>query len=842
MIRAVLAVSLSLCCLVASPAVSQDLQASLQALLDGFQEEHGFPGATVALALPDGRVISAASGLSDLEARTPMTPETRMLAASIGKSFVAMTVLSLENDGVLSRSDPVTRYLGERDWFERVPNHETMTIGNLLRHAAGVPDHVHLDAFQAAIAERMSSGAAAFEPEEAVAFVLDADPLFEPGSGWAYTDTGYLLLGLVIEEASGQDYYDLVAERLLSQLNLTATARSDTTLLEGLAVGYVAEDNPFGLPVRTMDDAGSLVWDPGQEWTGGGLVSTSRDLAAWGHTLFTGAALDVPYLERLLDAIPVSPDAPSIQYGAGVAIYTETPRGPVYGHGGWIPGYVSSLRHYADHGVTVAFQINTDVGIADDSTDLVPSLEAVLADLAIGATATQLRTETLITNVRVVDVATGNVTPGQSVLIRDGLIADVGEEVSAPDATVLEANARYLIPGLWDSHVHIFSSPTEPDTALPLYLLNGITGIRDMGALWPIADQQDLQARIEAGEVLGPRLILSGAWVDAAPGSWPGMFLADSPDEAREVVDQIAGKGWAAVKSYSMLDEATYAALAEAADNAGLPLVGHIPERVALGTAIDAGQAGMEHFGRIPMACSTDEPRMLDDLRNVMAEGGDQAAVFGVMAARNAIILDTWDETQCNDVLARMAGAGLHVSPTLVVADFYLGNWPAADTPRMRMIPAAVRDAWGQPDFRLQAMTDEVRALAEDSIALDRRTFAMAHAAGVPILASSDASFANPYLFHGFSLLDELDIYVAAGLTPLEALYTATVAPPRFFSLADQDGTIAPGRRADLVLLDENPLEGLETLRTPQAVVAGGVVLDRAALDAMAERLFEAAN
>ncbi|GAA6202882.1 amidohydrolase family protein [Aquicoccus sp. SU-CL01552] len=106
----------------------------------------------------------------------------------------------------------------------------------------------------------------------------------------------------------------------------------------------------------------------------------------------------------------------------------------------------------------------------------------------------------------------------------------------------------------------------------------------------------------------------------------------------------------------------------------------------------------------------------------------------------------------------------------------------------------------------------------------------------------SDASFANPYLFHGFSLLDELDIYVAAGLTPREALYTATVAPAWFFELPDQNGTIAPGRRADLVLLNDNPLDGLETLRRPDAVVAGGVVLDCAALDAMAERLFEAAN
>ncbi|MEX5728632.1 hypothetical protein Ga0609869_001985 [Rhodovulum iodosum] len=465
-------------------------------------------------------------------------------------------------------------------------------------------------------------------------------------------------------------------------------------------------------------------------------------------------------------------------------------------------------------------------------------LFALALTLGIAAEA-QAQSEMLLSDVTIVDVIEGTLAPGQSVLIRDGLIAEVGPDISAASATRLDGAGRYLIPGLWDSHVHIFSSASEPDTALPLYLINGITGIRDMGALWPIAEQQALQARIESGEVLGPRLILAGAWVDASPGSWPGMFLADTPDEARSVVDRIAAEGWAAVKAYSMLDEASYLALAEAAHDVGLPFVGHIPERVALGTAIDAGQEGMEHFGRVAMACSTAEEAMLDELRAAMAEGAELDRVFEIMASRNRIILETWDETLCDAMLARMAEAGMHVSPTLVVADFYTGNWPAADAPRMRMIPAEVREAWGEPDFRLEAMTDEVRALAQDSIALDRRTFLMAHWAGVPILASSDASFANPYLFHGFSLLDELNLYVAIGLTPREALYTATVAPPRFFGLPDQDGTITPGRRADLVLLDANPLEGLATLRRPQMVVVGGQVLNRAALDGLEATLLE---
>jgi N-acyl-D-aspartate/D-glutamate deacylase len=448
--------------------------------------------------------------------------------------------------------------------------------------------------------------------------------------------------------------------------------------------------------------------------------------------------------------------------------------------------------------------------------------------------------DTLVTDVTVVDIETGTLAAGQSVLITGKRIAEIGTSLTAPAETVtLDGGGGYLIPGLWDSHVHIFSTSTEPDSALPLYLINGVTGVRDMGALWSIAEQQDLQARIEAAEVVGPRLVLSGAWVDASPGSWPGMFLADTPDTARSVVAQIASEGWAAVKAYSMLDEATYMALAEAADEAGLPLVGHIPERVALRTAIAAGQVGIDHFGRITMACATEEARMLADLQDTMAAGADRDAIFVVMAARNRIVLESWDEALCNLVLADLAKAGTHVSPTLVVAGFYVGDRPANDAPRVRMLPPDVRAAWSGPDFRLEAMTDEVRALAAQTIALDHRTFLMAHRAGVPILASTDASFANPWLFHGFSLLDELDLYVKIGLTPREALYTATVAPPRFFKLPDQDGTIAPGRRADLVLLDRNPLEDLATLRRPRAVIVAGRLLDRQALDQLEAKVLD---
>jgi D-alanyl-D-alanine carboxypeptidase len=360
-----------------------DLSADLAATLEDFRARYGFPGATAAIALPDGTVATAATGMADIEFGRGMTPDTPMLAASIGKTFVAATVLALESEGRLRQTDLLADHLDDRPWFGDLPNAESITIGHLLRHRAGLPDHVHLPEFQAAFS-RVATGEGTFSPEDLVGFVIGQEPLFRAGAGWAYSDTGYVLLGLVIEAATGRLYQEIVRERFLAPLALTGTFSSDRRNLPGLAVGYTGPGNPFGLPARTADADGRLLWDPAVEWTGGVLASTSQDLARWGHLLFGGEALADSYLDRMLEGTPVAPDDPNILYGAGVAIYADTPRGPVYGHGGWIPGYVSSLRHYADHGVTVAFQVNTDIGFLNGTTDLFPALEAGLAELAVG--------------------------------------------------------------------------------------------------------------------------------------------------------------------------------------------------------------------------------------------------------------------------------------------------------------------------------------------------------------------------------------------------------------------------------------------------------------------------
>ncbi len=379
-----LAVSVS--CLVACSqyALAQEapeLRGQVREMVASFQRDHDVPGITVAYVIGDAGVESVAVGEADVEAGIPMAPHSRMLAASIGKTIWGALVLALESEGKLQQSDPVSDYLGSLDWFSRVPNAATMTVGQLLTHSAGVPDHVHMEGAAGVLAAL--GEAENFDPAQMIGLVLDEAPLFEAGAGWSYSDTGYLLLGLVIEAASGQSVYELAQTRLLTPLGLTETSASDTPRLAGLAVGYTSADNPFGLPPRTTNPEGVLLWNPVIEWTGGGFVSTSADLARWGHALYSGAAFEGAYMDRLLASVPVDPDAPEVRYGSGTAIFQDTPFGMVLGHGGWVPGYVSSLRHYADHDVTVAFQINSDAWQKEGEADLVAALEAALAEFLI---------------------------------------------------------------------------------------------------------------------------------------------------------------------------------------------------------------------------------------------------------------------------------------------------------------------------------------------------------------------------------------------------------------------------------------------------------------------------
>jgi len=442
----------------------------------------------------------------------------------------------------------------------------------------------------------------------------------------------------------------------------------------------------------------------------------------------------------------------------------------------------------------------------------------------------------VLRNVTIVDVEHGRLTPQRDVAIVGDRIVGIqaGGTVQAPKrGRVLDGSGKFLMPGLWNFHVHVFSAPGEEDFALPLYILNGITGVRDAGALRTLPEQQRIAAAIERGERVGPRLVLAGALIDGPPGSWPDQMVAASPEEWRQRVRESKAAGWGFIKSYSLLSEPTYLAIADKARRQRLPLYGHIPESVRLETAVSAGHRSIEHFGRVTQACATEERALIAANAQALQTPEPLPALMAVMMGHNGRTLQSWDGERCAAVVHRLAAAGVAVMPSLMVSDFYLGKDPAPDDPRMRSVPAAVRAQWGQGDWRRQQIPSELLAQAPKSVALDWRTFKMAHDAGVTLLAGTDAAFANPFLFHGYTLHDELARYVEAGLTPQQALLTATVNPGRFLARRDLAGRVSIRQRADLVLRDGNPLEDIGAIRRIHAVVANGRLFDRAALDAL---------
>lgn len=355
------ALILSPACGVRTEAASDTLGARFQAELDTLAAEFHLPGATAAFILPDGRVGAAATGLADVERGLPMTPASRMLAASIGKTFVAATVLALAGEGALGLEDPIAGWLGGKPWFDRLPNGDATTIRHLLTHTSGIPDHVRSPEFARAWRAGREEGRP-LPPDTLVTFVLNQPPLFPPGEGWAYSDTGYILLGMIVEAASGERLYAQIERRFITPMGLSRTSPSDRRNLPGLAAGYTPSDNPFGLPAKTTAAPGVMAWDPSVEWAGGGLVSTSLDLAVWARALYEGRAMEVPYLGELLEGEPVDPGSDALRYGAAVAIREGGEWGPTLGHGGDIPGYVSSMRYYPDRGVAIVFQVNAQPG------------------------------------------------------------------------------------------------------------------------------------------------------------------------------------------------------------------------------------------------------------------------------------------------------------------------------------------------------------------------------------------------------------------------------------------------------------------------------------------------
>jgi imidazolonepropionase-like amidohydrolase len=429
----------------------------------------------------------------------------------------------------------------------------------------------------------------------------------------------------------------------------------------------------------------------------------------------------------------------------------------------------------------------------------------------------------VIHDVTVIDTTGGPSQSHRTVVVRNGLIEKISPATEGDgaeqSAVHVNAQGKFLIPGLWDMHVHmVFGDwfPRGKDVTLPLFVANGITGVRDMGGELDVLQQW--RKEIAAGTLLGPRIVMSGAMLDGPQPRFPSSIAIKTPQDGRRAVDDLKKRGADFIKLQSLIPRDAVFAIAEEARKQGISFVGHVPDSVRASEASNAGQKSFEHLIGIFEGSSPLEDEFL---KGKKTEGQ---------------FLSTYDPKRAAALFSLLARNHTWQCPTLVWERG--GNLiDETDFPhdaRAKYAPAFWKDVtWKR--FTEQIIhdfnTDDL-ATRKRFVAKELEVVKAMHDAGIPFLAGTDTP-PGVYIFPGFSLHEELQRFVAAGFTPMEALQTATLNPARFLSMDDRLGSIEKGKVADLVLLDANPLDDIRNTQSIAAVIVNGRYLPRGELDKM---------
>jgi imidazolonepropionase-like amidohydrolase len=435
-----------------------------------------------------------------------------------------------------------------------------------------------------------------------------------------------------------------------------------------------------------------------------------------------------------------------------------------------------------------------------------------------------------ITHVTVIDVTGAAPKADMTVTVRGGRIAEIKKSSrKIPKETqVVDGRGKFLIPGLWDMHVHTnFGDwlPGGKEIILPLFVANGITGVRDMGGdLHLLKEWRD---QIDSGTIVGPRMVISGPMIDGAPPHFPASVPVSTAAEGRRAVDDLKQGGADFIKVQSYIPRDAYFAVAEESKKQGMPFVGHVPDAIRASEASNAGQKSIEHYTGIFEGCSTIEDELLK----------------GPKGPRR--VVETYSEPKCAALIALLAKNGTWQVPTLI---WERGQWLIDDLD-LSQSPGAKYAAASLRNETYKTFTESImKELDTDPVAYRRQfvakelemTLAM-HRAGVPLMAGTDTA-AGVYVMPGFSLHQELELFVEAGLTPMEALQTATLNPAKFLGRMHDLGTVETGKLADLVLLDASPLDDIRNTQKISAVVLGGRYFSRADLDGILKDVEAAAR
>jgi tetratricopeptide (TPR) repeat protein len=433
-----------------------------------------------------------------------------------------------------------------------------------------------------------------------------------------------------------------------------------------------------------------------------------------------------------------------------------------------------------------------------------------------------------IAHVTVIDATGAPARPDTTVIVVGGRIAAIGKAGETPipkGARVVDGAGKFLIPGLWDMHVHL-----DFKESLPLFIANGVTGVRVM---WGEPQHHEWRTQIEAGTLLGPRMKIASPIVDGPKPYWPGSVSVANEAEARQAVAISKKYGADFIKVYQFLPRDLYLDIADEAKKEGIPFEGHLPVTVTAEEGSRAGQKSFEHLEGVLPAVSTRSAELFQaaqaDFAAIQTKGKFEG-LHDTPLGRE--MLETYSPEKAAALSQVFKANGTWQCPTLVLLHmFAYGDDPAflAD-PRLKYIPPRAKRDW-DPSKLEGNRTPQDFAYSKLEFARYLQVVGDMTRAGVGILAGTDTQ--NPYSFYGFSLHDELGFLVQAGLSPMQALQAATVSPAHFFGMEKDLGTVEKGKVADLVLLDANPLEAIGNTKRIDAVVYGGKLYARAALDGM---------
>jgi hypothetical protein len=437
-----------------------------------------------------------------------------------------------------------------------------------------------------------------------------------------------------------------------------------------------------------------------------------------------------------------------------------------------------------------------------------------------------------ISHVTVIDGTGAPARTDQTVLLEGERISQIGPAESADPprtAQLVDGRGLYLIPGLWDMHVHVW----DADLAFPLFLANGVTGVRNTGG--HPDDLKRWRQELSESKRLGPRLITCGPVVDGLPPVHPDHSLVvESAAQGRSAVDELQSQGFDFIKVYENLSRDSYFAIAAEAKKDGIPFVGHVPVSVTALEASDAGQKSIEHLDGLDYVISPlGDGFRRDRLERIgkPPQPGEMMKLPLRIANELNQLADTYDERRAASLFAHLVRNGTWQVPTLSVARVFasIGDAALYQDAHLKYVSKQDRGWWeGNPIVHIE-MPEYVAGRKRGFQETMRITHA-AHQAGVGFLAGTDSG-GVPYLYYGFSLHDELTLLVEAGFTPMQALQAATRDPAQFLGLNDT-GTVEVGKRADLVLLGADPLADIHNTRKIEAVLLGGRLFDRRELDA----------